>query len=367
MKKYFTLFLLILCITTTTKVFASATDGTIDPLHNYAWSTYLGWFNFATPEGNIHVTDSALTGYIWTENYGWINLAPTNGGVTNDGEGHLSGFAWGQSLGWGNYTGVTIDAQGVFHGSVLNVNLNLPSLSFDCSNCSVITDWRPVSIRTGTPVTDVTGGGGNTVSTTPLPLIVAPIFPLEPVVSTTVTTTTVINPTFPTTGFPPKNTKKVISIKKEKINSVPILHFTIPALGIDTTIESVGLTSTGAMDSPVGPDTVGWFKFGTSPGEIGNAVIDGHSGWKNNRPAVFDTLYKIKKGDKIYTTDEKGILTTFIVRAFHSFDPNEDASSVFISTDGIAHLNLITCSGVWNPITKSHSTRLVVFTDKEIK
>jgi sortase A len=120
------------------------------------------------------------------------------------------------------------------------------------------------------------------------------------------------------------------------------------------------------MDVPKGPDNVGWFKLGIRPGEKGSAVIAGHSGWKNNIPAVFDNLHKLKKGDKIYFEDKNGKGTTFIVRELRSYYPTADAEDVFISSDGKAHLNLITCEGIWNEVTKSRSERLVVFTDKEI-
>ena len=49
------------------------------------------------------------------------------------------------------------------------------------------------------------------------------------------------------------------------------------------------------------------------------------------------------------------------------YDPNADAKDVFNLNDGKAHLNLITCVGIWNKIKKSRSERLVVFTDREIK
>ncbi len=134
-------------------VFASASDGTIDPQHHFAWSEGFGWLNFAADQSNIHVTDSTLTGYIWSQNGGWINLAPTNGGVMNDGEGHLSGSAWAAMIGWRSFQGITIDAQGYFHG--VSQSVNGDRFTFDCDSCSVRTDWRPVSVRS-------TGSGGGT-------------------------------------------------------------------------------------------------------------------------------------------------------------------------------------------------------------
>ena len=119
------------------------------------------------------------------------------------------------------------------------------------------------------------------------------------------------------------------------------------------------------MGAPVGPNETGWFKLGPRPGEVGSAVIDGHSGWKNDIPAVFDNLSQLHKGDKIYVEDEKGILTTFVVREIRIYDPKADATEVFSSHDGKAYLNLITCAGTWDNVKKSSSERLVVFADKE--
>ena len=153
----------------------------------------------------------------------------------------------------------------------------------------------------------------------------------------------------------------------EQASSGLPVRLEIPIINVDATVEYVGLTSDGAMGVPKGPAEVGWFKLGPHPGEIGSAVIAGHSGWKNNRPAVFDNLNKLKKGDKIYVIDEKGITVTFVVNEFRNYDPEANATDVFSSSDGKAHLNLITCEGVWNKVTKSRSKRLVVFTNKEIK
>lgn len=144
------------------------------------------------------------------------------------------------------------------------------------------------------------------------------------------------------------------------------LHLKIPNINVDADVESVGLTSQGTMGVPKGQTNAGWYNLGPRPGEIGTSVIDGHYGWwRNGKTGVFNNLYKLHKGDKLYIEDGKGEITTFVVRESRSYDPKADASDVFASSDGKAHLNLITCEGVWNKISKSYNKRLVVFTDKE--
>lgn len=123
---------------------ASSTDGTIDPTYKYAWGENIGWINFGTSNGNVHVTDSALSGYALSETVGWINLD----GVANDGEGNLSGYAWGENVGYIKFNptngGVTINSSGEFSGSALGENVGWIIFGGDYK---VKTDWRPQSAR----------------------------------------------------------------------------------------------------------------------------------------------------------------------------------------------------------------------------
>lgn len=139
----------------------------------------------------------------------------------------------------------------------------------------------------------------------------------------------------------------------------------IPKINVDAGFEYVGLAPDGAMGAPQGPADVAWFNRSPRPGEKGSSLVAGHFGWRDNIPAVFDNLHELKKGDKVYVIDDKGVSTVFVVRELRRYDLTSDASSVFISNDGEAHLNLITCEGVWDPVSRSYSKRLVVFTDKE--
>lgn len=140
----------------------------------------------------------------------------------------------------------------------------------------------------------------------------------------------------------------------------------IPKIKVDIALESVGLTSLGAVGVPKNLANAAWYNLGPRPGETGSAVISGHFGvWKNGTRGVFNNLYKLRKGDKLYVKDKKGATATFVVREFRTYGENEAAPDVFGSNDGQAHLNLITCGGVWDKVLKSYPKRLVVFTDKE--
>lgn len=145
--------------------------------------------------------------------------------------------------------------------------------------------------------------------------------------------------------------------------SLPV-RLIVPKLNIDNPIDYVGLNADGEMDVGKNPASLGWYSLGSRPGAIGSAVMAGHSGWRDNIPALFDHLDQLSAGDEIKVELEDGQILTFIVRESRHYDPQADAAEVFISTDGLKHLNLITCKGIWDKTAKSYSQRLVVFADQ---
>ncbi len=135
----------------------------------------------------------------------------------------------------------------------------------------------------------------------------------------------------------------------------------IPEIKVNAAIQKLGVNTKGEMEVPDNPVDVGWFKLGPRPGEKGSAVIAGHLDGENDEVGVFTNLSKLKKGDKLYIKDDKGASIAFVVRESRIYNPGY-ADDVFSGTDS-AHLNLITCDGVWDGAKKTFSKRLVVFTD----
>jgi LPXTG-site transpeptidase (sortase) family protein len=144
------------------------------------------------------------------------------------------------------------------------------------------------------------------------------------------------------------------------------MRLKIPKIKVDAIVETVGLTANGEMGVPKGAINVALFDRGPRPGETGSAVITGHYGlWRNGKDSVFDKLHTLKKGDVLHIKKDDGTTVSFVVRELRTYGEHEDATEVFSSDDGKAHLNLITCAGVWNKLSATYSQRLVVLTDKE--
>ncbi len=137
----------------------------------------------------------------------------------------------------------------------------------------------------------------------------------------------------------------------------------IPVIGVDSAIEDALITPDGRMDVPSGSVDVAWFALGPHPGQVGSAVIGGHFGIRNGVPFVFYDLDKLKVGDTIQVIDDKGDTLVFAVWAIKLFDRDADATTVFTSNDGLAHLNLITCEGIWNQVNGTYPQRRVIFSN----
>lgn len=155
--------------------------------------------------------------------------------------------------------------------------------------------------------------------------------------------------------------EKVAVVVPKAVEVLPEARLKIPRIGVDTIIKDMGVTSDGAMAVPDNRVDVGWFSLGTRPGEVGSAVIGGHNRF-DSEAGVFVDLDQLEKGDILSVVDAEGISISFVVRDMRTYDATDANTGIFESESGV-HLNLITCSGSWDPLTKSSTERLVIFTD----
>jgi len=137
----------------------------------------------------------------------------------------------------------------------------------------------------------------------------------------------------------------------------------IAAINVETVIKPAGLTASGDMAIAENPKEVAWYRYGPRPGEKGSAVIAGHYGWKSGVPSIFNDVNKLKKGDRISVTTANEAVVTFAVTHTRTYFPKEDARDVFVSTDGVVRLNLITCQGDWSDAAETYSERLVIYSE----
>ncbi len=159
---------------------------------------------------------------------------------------------------------------------------------------------------------------------------------------------------------------KTSTSKNDTIVPAKPARLIIPKIDIDTVVEHVGNTESGAMDVPEDPWQVAWYALGYVPGTQGNAVIAGHYDTKTTK-AIFFNLKKLIKGDEIIISDEKNQKLRFIVKNIQTYPDKDFPISMVFGSSQNRILNLITCSGSFDTNIKRYSDRIVVsaeFVDK---
>lgn len=145
--------------------------------------------------------------------------------------------------------------------------------------------------------------------------------------------------------------------------SPPPARLIIPRIGVDARVVPLGEDSTGAMASPDNPRDVGWWDEGTRPGDAGSAVLDGHVDFANYGAAVFWNLHLLAPGDTVQVVSTAGQTLTFTVTEVSTFDATDNSNiDEIFRRDDQPRLNLITCTGTFNPRTHNYDKRIVVFT-----
>ncbi len=144
----------------------------------------------------------------------------------------------------------------------------------------------------------------------------------------------------------------------------PFTRLLIPAIGVNASIESVGVRPDGTMETPAQRpwNDVGWYNAGPRPGERGSAVIAGHLDRPGGNPAVFWHLRDLRVGDSVLVVDTSGKALRFQVTRIIFFQPQDaPVQDIFGNTAG-SFLNLTTCAGDWIPTQHQTAQRLVVYT-----
>lgn len=133
----------------------------------------------------------------------------------------------------------------------------------------------------------------------------------------------------------------------------------IPALGVHSTVEQLGVTQDYSLEAPQGVSDVGWYRLGAAPGSPGDAIISGHRGYPGGVPSVFTNLDRLHDGDEIDVVSADGQTTKFNVdRVFKT--PYRNVPEGFFAIDGPPRLTLVTCTGDFDSNNLTYSDRLVV-------
>ncbi|WP_055534489.1 class F sortase [Streptomyces graminilatus] len=128
--------------------------------------------------------------------------------------------------------------------------------------------------------------------------------------------------------------------------SAPV-RLRIPALGVDTPVMRLGLSTDGTVQVPpiTDHDQAGWYEHSPTPGQTGPSVILGHVTVGAYGDGVFRDLARLRRGERIVARLENGTETEFTVTSMRTVAKAEFPTDDVYGNVDRPELRLITCGG----------------------
>jgi len=142
-------------------------------------------------------------------------------------------------------------------------------------------------------------------------------------------------------------------------NGVPPIKLTIPALGVEATVEPVGQDPDGAMATPTDPDDVAWYAGSPGMGVPGNVVLAAHVNW-NLQLRPFGLLHKLEPGDAVQIIDADGRGFEYVVESSHWVRAEGAPVDEIFAPSQEPILTMITCGGEFVASRREYLDRLIV-------
>jgi LPXTG-site transpeptidase (sortase) family protein len=138
------------------------------------------------------------------------------------------------------------------------------------------------------------------------------------------------------------------------------VSLTIPLIGVQTQLITLGLTSAGELQVPSTTSVAGWYTGSPRPGAVGSSVIVGHIDSLTG-PGVFYRLSELKAGDKVYVKRADGTLVEFRVTSVQTYLKDRFPTDEVYGPVPDPELRLITCGGAFDAATGHYLSNIVVY------
>ena len=170
-----------------------------------------------------------------------------------------------------------------------------------------------------------------------------------------------VPPTMPLARSSPDPVPKVVGPVLPPSKPISI---DIPAIGVHSALQYLGLTAQHTLQVPApGPhyNEAAWYKYSSTPGSLGPAVILGHVDSAAQGPSVFFNVGNLRPGEKVLVTRADGLVAVFRVDGVRRYPKNRFPTRLVYSNTDRAALRLITCGGPFDYATGHYVDNIVVF------
>jgi len=142
---------------------------------------------------------------------------------------------------------------------------------------------------------------------------------------------------------------------------VPPTRLQFDSLGIDVTVQPVGVQPDGLMEIPPRVEVAGWYKYGSDPGSAaGTTVIAAHVDSPVYGIGPFAELKNASVGETVTVTSADGTTRDFVVESVERVGKTQLPLDQIFDRDGAPRLALITCGGQFDYGTGHYVDNIVV-------
>ena len=134
----------------------------------------------------------------------------------------------------------------------------------------------------------------------------------------------------------------------------------IPAIDVHTTLQMLGLNSSGELNPPTDTTQAGWYTGSSLPGQPGPTVLAGHVDTYQG-PAIFYRLDDLGPGDTIAVTLSNGKTVTYVVTEVQLYSKDDFPTTEVYGARPDPELRLITCGGSFDYEKRSYRDNVVVY------
>jgi Sortase domain len=135
----------------------------------------------------------------------------------------------------------------------------------------------------------------------------------------------------------------------------------LPSLGVAAPVTPIGVTRNGDLEIPANVGTVGWYRFGSRPGDSsGSTVLSGHVDSAEQGRGAFFRLRDLRPGDPVVVRGGDGRARRYRVVAREEWPKSAVPMDRLFSRGGAARLTLVTCGGGFREDIASYRDNIAV-------
>ncbi len=136
----------------------------------------------------------------------------------------------------------------------------------------------------------------------------------------------------------------------------------IPDLGIGgSAVRPVGVEPNGEYEVPRASE-VGWYRYGSAPGEPGSSVLAGHIAYDGEN-GVFSNLAGVEVGATVEVILADGVSLDYEIVELATYQKTELPFDDIFDESGPDRVVLITCGGTFNPNIRSYDSNVVAYAE----